>query len=125
MDFSTPGFGKMPPIASYGDGGFRVGGSHYPGSILILPAGIRSWDCEDAGALTPDALDPVIGEAAEIDVLLLGCGPVMVRVPEPLRERLRTAGVVIEPMATGSACRTYNVLIAEGRHAAAALIAVE
>ena len=57
-------------------------------------------------------------------VLLLGCGARMVLVPPALREALRAAGVVIEPMDTGGACRTYNVLLAEDRQVAAALLPV-
>jgi uncharacterized protein len=49
----------------------------------------------------------------------------MTLVPSSLRAALRAAGVVVEPMDTGAACRTYNVLMADGRRVAAALIAVE
>ena len=64
------------------------------------------------------------GRAGEVEILLLGCGPRMAPVPRPLRETLRAAGIVIEAMDTGAACRTYNVLMSEGRRVAAALIAV-
>ena len=46
-------------------------------------------------------------------------------VPPALRNALRTAGIVIDAMDTGAACRTYNVLMSEDRRVAAALIAVE
>ena len=62
--------------------------------------------------------------AGEFDFLLLGCGAVARPLPPPLRTLLKDAGVRVEPMATGAACRTYNVLVAEGRVLAAALIAI-
>jgi len=62
--------------------------------------------------------------AADIQVLLLGCGKQMALIPPALRGALREAGMVLEPMDTGAACRTYNVLAAEDRRVAAALIAV-
>ncbi|HET6224238.1 MAG TPA: Mth938-like domain-containing protein, partial [Dongiaceae bacterium] len=60
-----------------------------------------------------------------IDLLLVGCGARMAPLPPALRQALRQIGVVMEPMDTGAACRTYNVLMAEGRRVCAALIAVD
>ena len=74
--------------------------------------------------LTLDSLAPVI-EDGNVQVLLLGCGPKLQMPPPDLRSALREKGIGIEPMDTGAACRTYNVLLAEGRAVAAALIAVE
>jgi len=56
---------------------------------------------------------------------LIGCGARIARVPEALRAQLRKRGIVVEPMDTGAACRTYNLLIAEGRRVAGAFVAVE
>jgi uncharacterized protein len=64
------------------------------------------------------------GENGSVNLLLIGCGPRMAMIPAALRASLRAKGVVIEPMDTGAACRTYNVLMAEGRLVAAALIPV-
>ena len=66
-----------------------------------------------------------IGDSLVVNVRRGTGGPKMALVPSSLRAALREAGVVVEPMDTGAACRTYNVLMAEGRHVAAALIAVE
>jgi uncharacterized protein len=60
-----------------------------------------------------------------VDLLLLGCGERTASVDGSVRQELRNAGVVIEPMDTGAACRTYNVLMADGRRVAAALIAID
>ena len=95
------------------------------GSVLALPSGIYGWDAvrfEDVGL---DNLGRVFEDADAIEVLLVGCGPDLRVVPKPVREALREAGVVLEQMATSAAVRTYNVLLAEDRQVAAALIAVD
>ena len=113
-------------IESYGEGRFRVGGTLHAGSILVFAERTEAWPVSDFSQLTPASLEPLraAGAAGLVDVVLLGCGPRMGLVPEALRGPLRAAGIVLEPMDTGAACRTYNVLAAEGRRVAAALIAV-
>lgn len=113
-------------IESYGEGRFRVSGTTIEGSILVFPERTLPWPVDRIDALTEESLETVVqaGQAGTVDILLLGCGSRMAPVPAALRQRLREAGVVIEPMDTGAACRTYNVLMAEGRQVAAALIAV-
>ena len=111
-------------IDAYGNGGFRVGGEAFTGSILVLPDGsVTSWSA-DASALSPDSFTAVTATSPPPEILLLGCGPRAAFVPPPVRQHLREAGIVVDAMGTGAACRTYNVLIAEGRRVAAALIAV-
>ena len=113
-------------IESYGDRRFRVSGRLFEGSIIVFPDRTLAWPVADQAAVDEASLAEVraAGEAGRIDVLLLGCGARMALVGEGLRRSLREAGIVIEPMDTGAACRTYNVLAAEGRRVAAALIAV-
>jgi uncharacterized protein len=74
--------------------------------------------------LTIDSLAPIMAAEPRPAVLLLGCGKGMSVVPRDVKAALRQAGIVVEPMDTGAACRTYNVLLTEGRDVAAALIAV-
>lgn len=114
-------------VESYGDYRFRVTGTVHEGSILVFPTRTLGWDVRDMAALSLDGLAPVIegALAGDIELLLLGCGPRLVMVPRDLRATLRAQNVVIEPMDTGAAARTFNVLMAEGRRVAAALIAVE
>jgi uncharacterized protein len=114
-------------VESYGHARFRVTGTLYEGSVIVFPDHTVVWPVSEAGAVNLDNLQAVCeaGRAGTIELLLLGCGPKMTLVPSSLRAALREAGVVIEPMDTGAACRTYKVLMAEGRHVAAALIAVE
>lgn len=114
-------------IESYGAGRFRVSGAVFEGSILVFPDRSVPWSAGTPDEITIDSLEEVAraGSEGQIEVLLLGCGPRMALVRGELRRSLRDAGVVIEPMDTGAACRTYNVLAAEGRKVAAALIAVQ
>lgn len=126
-------------IESYGDGGFRISGIRYEGAVLVFPDQTLRWPAPamtaPAAALI-ESLAPVLarpgpGQAPphgacvpRPEILLMGCGPRIAAVPEEVRARLRAAGIVIEAMDTGAACRTYNLLLAEDRLVAAALIAV-
>ena len=101
-------------IDSYGASGFHVSGVGYEGAILVFPDATEPW---------PASLAPVIARGT-VQILLLGCGRRMQPVPAALRQALRQAGIVVDPMDTGAACRTYNVLLAEDRRVAAALLPV-
>ena len=113
-------------IETYGDGRFRIANVLHPGSVLVFPAQTLSWPVTEMAALDVASLQPVslAAKAGEVELLLLGCGPRLAQVPRDLRALLRAEGIVIEPMDTGAAARTFNVLMAEGRRVAAALIAV-
>ena len=113
-------------VESYGGGGFRVSGVAFQGSILVFPDRTVPWPVSTPDSFTIDCLEAIeqAGRAQQVDVLLLGCGARAAMVPGDLRARLRAAGVVVEAMDTGAACRTYNVLMPEGRRVAAALIAL-
>lgn len=111
-------------IQKYGGGRFVVSGAKYEGSILVLPGETRSWPVADFDALTIEAFAPLMPHVKDVDFCLLGCGPAVKPLPLALRNQLKEAGLRIETMATGAACRTFNVLIAEGRALAAALIAI-
>ena len=111
-------------IDAYGDGGFRFAEMSHRGSILMLPSGVRAWDIAEAGAIDAASLAPVLAEHGGIELLLIGTGLDIVPVREPLRRRLKEAGIGLDVMQTGAAARTYNILLAENRKVAAALIAV-
>jgi uncharacterized protein len=108
-------------IERYAPSGFRVTGVIYHGPVLVFPDVVLPWDVVSGSAVTWENLAPVI-ERGGVRILLLGLGRTMSPIPGTLRSALRAAGVALEPMDTGAACRTYNVLIAEGREVAAALI---
>ena len=110
-------FNDTLPINGYGPGFFRVGGKVHQGGVLILPGGIASWDgYADLAA--------VLEQADAIDVLLVGTGAEIAHIPEQMRETVEAAGVGIEVMASPPACRTFNVLLSEGRRIGAALLPV-
>ncbi|RUU99066.1 hypothetical protein EOB36_21480, partial [Mesorhizobium sp. M6A.T.Cr.TU.017.01.1.1] len=67
----------------------------------------------------------LLNEADKVEILLVGAGKDLKPLPAALRAALKTAGITADPMSTGAAVRTYNVLLAENRAVAAALIAVE
>lgn len=111
-------------IDAYGGGGFRFADMSHQGSILALPSGISAWAPTRAAGLTPEDFDSVLAESDTIKLLLVGTGANIARLSEPVRARLRAAGIGLDEMQTGAAARTYNVLLAENRRVAAALIAV-
>ena len=111
-------------IEGYGSGRFRIAGATHDGPVLVFRDRTLAWPVRAMAELTAESLAPVL-EAGNVDVLLLGCGRRMALVPPALREALRAGGVVIEPMDTGGACRTYNVLLTEDRQVAAALIPID
>lgn len=118
-------FPGRAPIDAYGNGGFRFADMSHRGSILCMPSGIHGWDVAAFEGLDEGDFTRLFDEAADFDILLLGTGKTLIPVPAELRKRFRGAGVAVEPMATGAAVRTYNVLLAEDRTVAAALIAVD
>ena len=113
-------------VESYGESRFRVTGQVYDSAILIFPERTLAWPVIRFADASLENLEPVLaaGREGNVELLLFGQGREMQLVPPALRQGLRAAGVVLEPMDTGAACRTYNVLMAEGRRIAAALIPV-
>jgi uncharacterized protein len=112
-------------IDAYGNGGFRFAGMSHKGSILCLPSGIYAWDAASPADITAPALARVLDETDNLDVLLIGTGGTQVFAPMSLRRLFDERAVALEAMSTGAAARTYNVLLAEERPVAAALLAVD
>lgn len=115
MKFTEVEFQDSMPIDGYGPGFFRVGGKVFDGAVLVLPDAVAAW-----GGYTDDAALL----ALKVDVLFIGTGAETTHIPKELRIALEAAGIGVEPMASPAACRTYNVLLAEGRRIAAALLPV-
>ncbi|WP_420409516.1 Mth938-like domain-containing protein [Hoeflea sp.] len=111
-------------IDAYGNGGFRFADMSHRGSILCLPSGIYGWDVTEAQPLEKALFDKVLAEAGDIEFLLVGTGSSIRALPADLKAALRNANVSSDPMSTGAAVRTFNVMLAESRAVAAALIAV-
>jgi uncharacterized protein len=111
-------YGTAKPVEGYGPGFFRVGGHVLRGACLITP-----WDAGPWGGLEDTAVP--LSMTGRIDVLLLGMGAEIAHAPVAFRAALEAAGIGVEVMSSPAACRTYNVLLSEGRRIAAALLPVE
>ncbi|GIL00721.1 MAG: membrane protein [Alphaproteobacteria bacterium] len=118
-------FPGRAPLEAYGNGGFRFAGMSHRGSLLCLPSGIYAWRVDDAAQLSLDSFSRVLAEAADIEVLLVGTGGGLAPLRPEWRQAFRDHGISADAMSTGAAVRTFNVLLAEGRAVAAALVAVE
>ncbi|ETR75238.1 membrane protein [Afipia sp. P52-10] len=112
------------PIDAYGNGGFRFADMSHRGSLLCLPDSMRAWPVERADQIDEQALALVFSNADRIDTLIIGTGREVILFPNPLRDKLRALGIVVDAMQTGPAIRVYNIMIGEGRRVAAGLIAV-
>jgi uncharacterized protein len=111
-------------IQAYREGGFTVAGVRHQGSLLVMPERTLAWPVDTLAAVTLTSLAPLTVADPAVELLILGCGPSFAPAPPPLRDALRAHGIVVEGMATPAACRTFNVLLAEDRRVAAALIAL-
>jgi uncharacterized protein len=125
MEIRDAHFPGRAPLEAYGNGGFRFAGMSHRGSLLCVPSGIYGWDVTDASAFTPEAFQKVLEEQADIEVLLVGTGKELRPLPAELKTLFREVGILSDPMSTGAALRTFNVLLSEDRAVAAALIAVD
>ena len=112
------------PIDAYGNGGFRFAGMSHKGSLLVLADGIRAWPVAALEQLLPEDFAALFAAKSGIEVVLLGTGAEHRPLPVSLRAAFEHEGLGVEPMSTGAACRTYNILLGEGRAVGAALLAV-
>jgi uncharacterized protein len=123
----SPAAARYPgraPIDAYGNGGFRFAEMSHRGSILCLPSGIYAWEPKSAAEIGTVDLLPALEEKPSLGLLLLGTGSRQMMPAAEMRQAFREANIALEAMDTGAACRTYNVLLAEGRTLGAALIAI-
>jgi uncharacterized protein len=110
-------------IDRYGEDRFTVSGTVHHGSIIVFTDHTLAWPVRAITEVTLDSLQPILAVRESLEVVLLGCGARLTQIPRELRQMLRQSGLAAELMDTGAACRTYNVLAAEERKVAAALIA--
>jgi uncharacterized protein len=117
MRVTEVNFDGAVPIDGYGPGFFRVGKQVVEGPVLVTVERATQWGgLEDIAAL--EAL------AGQVDVIFLGMGADIAHAPHALRDRLEALGMGVEVMNSPAACRTYNVLLSEGRRVAAAVLPV-
>ncbi|MCG5500315.1 Mth938-like domain-containing protein [Ectothiorhodospira lacustris] len=121
----------MKMTREYGDGRhvitahdatwIQVNQTRYEKSLVVLPdALIPNWGPTDPETLTAAALAPILERSPEI--LLLGTGPVMRFPGRDILRLFKDRGIGLEVMDTAAACRTYNVIMNEGRRVAVALM---
>ena len=125
MKVTTAAPAERQLIQAYGDGGFRVSGITYRGSIIILPRMTMEWTVQSYKSVTSTNLKPLSTANSSIELLLIGCGVSMQPPRAEIRNYLKELNITPEWMDTGAACRTYNVLASENRAVGAALIAVD
>jgi uncharacterized protein len=124
MDLPQPLLPAPAPISGYGRGGFRVGGIEHRGPLLILPDGVYPWDVSGFEQVSAETLAPVLGAGASLGFLIFGTGVSQIFPSPDLRRSFADAGLGVEAMDTGAACRTCNILLSEERVFAAALLAI-
>lgn len=105
------------PVDGYGPGFFRVGGDVVEGAVLILPSGVSSW----GGYGDSETL---VAAAEGLDIVFVGTGAEIAHLPRDFRDALEAAGIGVEAMASPSACRTFNVLLSEGRRVGLAVLPI-
>ncbi len=105
------------PVGGDGPGCFRLAGDVWEGPTVVLPSGIAGWQGFDDASL-------LVAAADDIDVLFVGTGAEIAHLPGSFRDQLEAAGIGVEAMASPAACRTYNVLLSEGRRVGLALLPV-
>lgn len=106
------------------DGGFRFAEMSHNGSILLLPHGVFAWSPQGINEVLVSSFDHVLASRDEVDFLLVGSGETMLRLPEAVRWAFSASNIRCDVMSTAAAARTYNIMLAENRRVAAALIAV-
>ncbi len=115
---------RQVPIDGYQSGSFHFAGMASAGSILALPSGIHAWAPATTAEIDVASLELVLTQAGVIELLIIGTGLDPWAIPDALRWCFRDAGIGLDAMPTRAAASTYNVLLAEGRAVAAALLAL-
>lgn len=117
MRLNEINFNDAQPVEGYGPGFFRVGGQPLSGPLCLSPKGTLDW----GGLDDPETLMALQGE---VDVIFVGTGVETAHLPKALQNPLEDAGLGVEVMNSPAACRTYNVLLSEGRRVALAVLPV-
>jgi len=125
MRLNRVDFGGALPIEAYGGGGFRIAGKRHEGPLLLIPGDAPApWAVGAIMQISLADLARPLAEAHRFDTFLIGAGGAIAALPKPVREVLRAQRFPFDVLDTGAACRTYNVLVADGRRVGAALIPV-
>jgi uncharacterized protein len=107
-------------ITGYGEGYVMVNGERRSSSVVVMPDRVEQWPAKGFDQLSTE--DFAFLKDLRAEIVLLGTGPRQ-RFPHPrLTAELAKAGIGLEVMDLQAACRTYNILVAEERKVAAALL---
>jgi uncharacterized protein len=108
-------------FTGYGEGYVAINHQRFEHPVLVAPANdVREWDVPAFDKLTAAHFDSLLELKPEI--VILGTGDKQ-RFPRPeITRALASAAIGFEAMDTKAACRTYNILMAEGRHVVAAIL---
>lgn len=121
MKFSLDNNEVQYRIDAYTADSVRVSGQDYKDSLIVTPEKIiPGWQPAPIVELVLGDVEQVL--PLDLQVLLLGTGRTLLFPPPPLMAELAARGIGLEAMDTSAACRTYNILAAEGRRVGAALI---
>ena len=122
MKFTLESNANVNLITAYGAGEIRVGERIVRGNVIITPdLIIENWPVASIDTLDMTALEPALALAP--DLIVLGTGQQLRFPPRGLRAQVQARNVGFEVMDTPAACRTYNVLVLEGRKVVATLLA--
>ena len=125
MEIRDAHFPGRAPIDAYGNGGFRFANMSHLGALLCVPSGIYGWHVSGPAEFSEAAFERVFQEQVDIEVLLVGTGTDLRPLSQELKTLFREASLLADPMSTGAAIRTFNVLLSEDRAVAAALLPVD
>lgn len=108
-------------ITGYDQGWVEINRQRYSQNLILLPDQLMAdWDASDIASIRAEHFEKIA--TLKPDVVLLGTGERHQFIHPKLSRALTEIGVSLECMSTHAACRTYNILMAEGRHVAAALL---
>ncbi|CDG84173.1 Mth938-like domain-containing protein [Janthinobacterium agaricidamnosum] len=108
-------------VTGYDDSGVEINAVHYNKSLVVLPeTAPRDWDVQTFADLTAEHFAQILAD--EPDVVILGTGARQRFVHPKLSAALTMRRIGVECMDNHAACRTYNILMGEGRKVTLALI---
>ena len=123
MEFHLEIPGNHHFIRSIGDQGIRVNDDYYAGAVIVTAEKVMpEWAVDSVDGIDKASLRPIF--ELDPEVVLIGTGARQVFLPPEIQMLFYRRGIGFEVMSTDAACRTFNVLVSEGRHVAAALLPI-
>ncbi len=120
LKLHASGLTSLNTFTGYGAGFVLINAVRHEGNLIVMPELLQPWDAGGFETLEPEDFSVLVSLKPE--VVLLGTGE-KIRFPHPrLTQALSQARIGVEVMDNQAACRTYNILMAEERKVAAALL---